>query len=611
MMAQPTISAADGTTTFEFGAGLVFEISKAEQSRWGGTNAHIRVLDHSLDESPLLGAGTIRLDDIRERERFCQTLQRRDGKVDDWPGHLLLIADHISQHAPTASAATPVVVRLNDVEREDVEWMEVNRVAKGKVHMLDGDPGVGKTFITHAFMAAATTGAPLFGEGDRREPARALLLTAEDGLGDTVRPRIEDMGGDLSRITVLTAVRKGDGEERHLSLVDDLSALGEVLSEGGYDVVIIDPINAYLGTELDTNRDAALRSVLTPIAALAAKHRVAIILVRHLTKGSRDRAIYRGQGSIAYTAAARLAMIVGKNPDNEGERVIAWVKNNLGPEAPAIAFSLNDGQFRWLGETDVTASALVAPEQGPEERSALEEAKAFLRAALSEGPVSAADVMQMAKSEGHSERTIKRAKSANELAIISRPEGEAGRRGVRAWIWQLPDADDSGAGGPVKGANDIKGASQAGAVGPLNQPPLAPARVESAIGPLNNIVSTAAEEVGPLNTAGGSEDSRESPEEVKGARVPNTTRAHAREERHDSGAHRPASASDPAGSLAYCLALAVALDYPPLEFRSGETILEGGRNWGLFLRENEHDPGAVTTAIAALEALGEREPVHA
>ena len=144
-----------------------------------------------------------------------------------------------------------------------------------------------------------------------------LILSAEDGVADTIRPRLEDMGADLSRVTVLTAVIDEDGQERHPSLVDDLAALDEVLSAGSFGLVIVDPINAYLGTSLDTHRDAALRAVLTPLGKLAEKHNVVMDLVRHLTKGGADKAIYRGQGNIAYTAAARIGLLVAKKLADE------------------------------------------------------------------------------------------------------------------------------------------------------------------------------------------------------------------------------------------------------------------------------------------------------
>ena len=545
MMQPPTVTEDGGKTTFEFGSGLVAEVSKVENTRWGGTNVHLRVLDLSREESPLLAAATIRLDDLRERERFLQTLQNRDGKVDDWSACLLLIADHTSQRAPISDTAAPVTVRLLDIVREEVSWMSLNRLARGKLHMMDGDPGVGKTFATHAIASGVTTGAPLFGEGERREPAKVLILSGEDGPGDTIRPRIEDMHGDLSRVMLLTAVRKGDGEERQFSLIDDLAALEKVLSEGGYEVVIIDPINSYLGTDLDTNRDAALRSVLTPLAALAAKYNVAIILIRHLTKSSRDRPIYRGQGTIAYTAASRLAMIVGKNPDNERERVICWVKNNLGPEAPAIAFCLDDGQFRWLGETDVTASALVAPERGTEEHSALAEARAYLSEALADGQQPARDIEREAEGLGISKGTLRRAREALHIETIA--IRTAGDVGVQRWDWRLP-------GGLGEQDAQLRKSAHLNPDSYPEQPSM-----PELVGHLNNKLP-------------------ERPEE-------------------------PPATNDEEAERDLCFSSAGALHFPEIALGPGRKVVGGKTGWHRFTQRQ--DLGVIRTAQAGLDQLGE------
>lgn len=546
MMQPPTMQEEGGRYSFAWGDAYEIEIRNIKRLRFGD-EVDVRVLDQSQGDSPVIASATVRLGDLRERQRFCQSIVSRDGKVPDWDARFMVVADYISQQVPTASNATPVTVILKDVEREEVAWLARGRLARRKLHMMDGDPGVGKTFVSDAIVAAVTTGNPLFGEGERREPAKALMLTAEDDLGDTVRPRIEDMGGDLSRVTILTGVRKENGEERHLSLVDDLTAVDTVLSKGGFDVVVIDPINAYLGAELDTNRDAALRSVLTPIAALAMKHQVAIICIRHLTKGGRDRPIYRGQGSIAYTAAARIVMIVGKNPDNEEERVIVWIKVTNGADPSAIAFSLTEGQFRWLGETDVTASALLAPEKGTEERSKLDEARAFLEDTLADGPVSTPDVEKQAAMAGISSGTLRRAKaSLGVQADAVRAEGE---KGVRMWTWGLP----------------------AGLGHQGDQP-----REDEALSP-----------------------------ELDLEQADNEALAEGADLLH-SGAPEPEqspSDTDEKAERALCLGSAKALDYPEIELGPGENIGPGEASWQLSVQKNGMD--VIKAAQAALDRLGE------
>ena len=334
-----------------------------------------------------------------------------------------------------AAAIVPVLVRLSRVAREEVRWLWPDRLPLGRLTGIIGDPGVGKSWLTLAIAAAVTKGVPLPGAPTAVDPGKVLLLTAEDGLADTVRPRLEDMEADLERIKVLAAVRDHENE-RLPSLLTDIPALEQELSTGGYQLVVIDPINAYLGVTLDTHRDAPLRAVLAPLAALAERQGVATMFVLHLTKAQADRAIYRAQGGIAYIAATRVVHLVGVNPDNERERVFACIKNNLAPLPPALAFSLNEGQFGWKGLTDVTPAALLAADDEDVASGALAEAEDFLRQALADGPRGAKAMLDEGASVGIARRTLMRAKAA--MKISSQMIGEEGKRGAGKWWWRLP-----------------------------------------------------------------------------------------------------------------------------------------------------------------------------
>ena len=349
------------------------------------------------------------------------------------------IAQSISKYPDEKSAqkavCSPVVVRMEDVLTEAVQWLWHGRIPRGKLTIAEGDPGAGKSWWSMAVATAVTLGKSLPGDEfeDERKPANVLLLTAEDGLGDTIRPRLESMGADLSRVKVLTGVRDLEGKERHFSLTEDLAAVEATLKDGAYALVIIDPLNAYLGAEIDTHKDAALRSVLTPITKMAETHNVAIVCIRHLTKSPREKAMYRGQGSIAYTAAARVVHIIGAHPNNPSERVMACTKNNLAPFPLAVVYKIESGKFSWEGEKDISPEFLLAPAQSGEEKTALDEAKDFLNGALSKGHRPASDVVDEAKEASISEKTLKRAKLA--IGIITRKEG-FGSEGK--WVWELP-----------------------------------------------------------------------------------------------------------------------------------------------------------------------------
>jgi hypothetical protein len=330
----------------------------------------------------------------------------------------------------------PVIVPLDTVEREDVEWLWERRIPKGRLTGLVGDPDAGKSTLALAIAARVSTGEPLPGDAQQREPGRVLLLTAEDGLADTVRPRLEDGGANLNRVHVLSAVRDSKGQKHMPNLVDDLPALEHALFLGQYSLVIIDPINAYLGVTVDTHRDAALRSVLAPLAALAERYKVAVLFILHLTKGQRDRTIYRAQGSIAYVAAARVVHLVGLNPGNEGERAMVCIKNNLAPKPASLAFEIAEGGFRWLGETALTADDLLAPDQGKKRTLPRDNAKDFLRELLAHGPVEAVEVLSKADAAGIARKTLTRAK--DDLGISAGRQG-FGRGGH--WAWELPGGD--------------------------------------------------------------------------------------------------------------------------------------------------------------------------
>jgi putative DNA primase/helicase len=355
-------------------------------------------------------------------------------------GHLLdggrcAICEYLPVDNPVMPyGPTAVTVTMADVEREHVTYLWQDRLPAGRLTGIIGDPGVGKSWFTLAIVTAVTTGAALPGDSPR-EPGNVLLLTAEDGLADTVRPRLEDMGADLSRVTVLTAVRNSEGSEHHPSLVDDLPALAKLLAaDPSIRLVVIDPINAYLPSNLDTHRDAALRSVLAPLANLAESRRVAVAFVGHLNKSSRDRAIYRANGSVAYIGAPRVVHLVGQSPDNERERVICCIKNNLAATPSALSFELSEGQFLWRGESNVTAAALLAPDASDDERSTRQEASDFLREILHDGPVEAKVIQTQARECGITERVLRSARDA--LGVKSSRVGGLGASGK--WVWALP-----------------------------------------------------------------------------------------------------------------------------------------------------------------------------
>jgi hypothetical protein len=297
------------------------------------------------------------------------------------------------------------------------------RIPLGKVTLIDGDPGLGKSFVTLALATAVSLGRGIPGQAPE-SPANVLLLSAEDGLADTVRPRLDAMGANCTQILSLN--------KRVILDAAGCAALDEILTTEKPRLVVIDPLFAYTGAKVDINRANETRDIMARLASLAEKHGCAIVCVRHLTKGGRDKSIYRGIGSIDLTAACRSVLLVGADANDKTRRAIVQIKNNLAEMAEPIGYSLIDGQFAWTGVSDLTADQILANEQSADDALPLDEAIQFLKELL-DGPMNQKDVKKAAQKAGIAERTLLRAK--RKLRVKSDKFG-FGADGC--WIWRLP-----------------------------------------------------------------------------------------------------------------------------------------------------------------------------
>ncbi|MGH7883021.1 MAG: AAA family ATPase, partial [Candidatus Dormibacteraceae bacterium] len=285
-------------------------------------------------------------------------------------------------------------IRISEVEREEVEWLWWQRLPLGKVVVLDGDPGLGKSTLTLDLAARVSTGGQMpDGTDSIAGGAGVVVLSAEDGLADTIRPRLEAAGADLERVATFR-VNDAQGAERFPELPGDIPAIERVIGEMGAKLLIIDPLMAYLGGEVNSHRDQDVRRALAPLANLAERAGVVAVVVRHLNKASGGSPIYRGGGSIGIIGAARVGLLVAKDPQDEERRILAPVKTNLSAPPPSLAYKMvpvgiEGVRVEWQGASEVTAAQLlvVANSESAGERSALEEAEAFLIELLSKGPV--------------------------------------------------------------------------------------------------------------------------------------------------------------------------------------------------------------------------------
>lgn len=300
----------------------------------------------------------------REAERSAMYLALRGRGVGHDVAHQM-VDDAIADHRPTSPGEGPRPVRLSSVAPEEVRWLWEPRIPLGKVTIIEGHPDEGKSTLLIDLAARITKGlgVPLAAVGAPGEPAGVVLVTAEDGLADTILPRLEAAGGDPSRVLAY-------GAEELPEIPGDLSALEEPVRRVNAKLVIIDPLMAVLSGVVDAYKDHHVRRALAPLAAFAARLGVAVVVVRHLTKGNGTDPKTRGSSSIAFTGAARSVLLCAPHPDRDGVKVLARVKGNLGPPWKSLAYRVvvPDGgrvpRIEWLGPVDLDARTLLAAQAG-------------------------------------------------------------------------------------------------------------------------------------------------------------------------------------------------------------------------------------------------------
>jgi hypothetical protein len=369
------------------------------------------------------------LDDTELHQIICNVLKQPD-RVEAVPDVELEI---------TGSQRHTVMTRLTDIDPQMVEYVWPGRIARGRLNLLIGDPGLGKSFVVLDVAARVTTGRQ-WPDGGVAPMGDVLILSAEDHAADTIRPRADALGADVARIYILSGVRVGEvtDQDQPFSLVTDLPLLDAAIDRTGAILVDIDPVSAYLGTKLDSYKDAHVRSVFGPLAALAERRNVAIVGIMHLTKGTDRRALYRTLGSVAFVAAARLVFAVAPHRERADVRVLVPVKSNVCAPADSLAFRLTDGRLTWEVDPvlNVTADQLLSAQAlGRHER---QDAVEWLRAVLSDGPVSVAVLQAEAKAAGLAWMTVRRAKA--DLDVDSVRTGGLGADGHWSWFLQPPQS---------------------------------------------------------------------------------------------------------------------------------------------------------------------------
>lgn len=311
------------------------------------------------------------------------------------------------------------IISMDEVEIKPVNWLWYPYIPFGKITIMQGDPGEGKTTIALRIAALLSRGEKLPCDETEQMPTVVIYQTAEDGLDDTVKPRLIEAGADCTKIKVI------DESDKALSMLDE--RIEQAIVKENAKVIILDPIQAYVGKDINMNCANEIREVMKNIAIIAAKYNCAIILIGHMNKNGGGKSTYRGLGSIDFQASARSVLIVGRLKSNPEIRVMAHSKSSLAPEGKPIAFELNhDTGFKWIGHYDITLDDLLNGFVN-ENKSAL--AERLIKECLADGQAPQSDIVKKAKSQDISKRILDEAKK--NLGVKS-------KRVNNQWLWELP-----------------------------------------------------------------------------------------------------------------------------------------------------------------------------
>lgn len=306
---------------------------------------------------------------------------------------------------------------MEDIKCEDIEWLWYPFIPYGKVTIIQGDPGEGKTTLVLQMIAKLTRGEAII-NGETKMPINVIYQTAEDGLSDTIKPRLVAANADCSKVVVI------DDRETPLTMLD--VRLEKAIDETGAKLVVLDPIQGFLGADVDMHRANEIRPVMKHIAEMAEKYHCAILLIGHMNKCNMGKSAYRGLGSIDFQAAARSVLIVGRIKNEPEIRVVCQIKNSLAPEAKSIAFKLSEKNgFEWIGECDIKADELLCgTAKGIKQKTAID----FLENTLSNGKMPQTKIAELAEKNGISNKTLRNAKKTLDI--------KASKIGNQ-WYWEL------------------------------------------------------------------------------------------------------------------------------------------------------------------------------
>lgn len=321
------------------------------------------------------------------------------------------------------------LIHMEDVVSKEVEWLWYPYIPYGKITIIEGDPGEGKTTLVLKLAAALSRGLPLPCDDDKEyEPIHIIYQTAEDGIEDTIKPRLEKAGADCSMIRVI------DETDKELSMTDD--RLEQAIIETGARLIILDPIQAYIGATVDMHRANEIRPVLKHLGIIAEKYNCAIILIGHMNKASGSKSTYRGLGSIDIQATARSVLLVARLRDKPNIRIMAHDKSSLAPAGDAIGFEMTeDNGMVCIGPYDITIDELLSGNEGRGKKK-LDIAENFIKEYFGTNKVIPSNEIMMEAAK----RSIKRntlLSAKKKMGITS--DKEKAEDGTIYWTWVMPE----------------------------------------------------------------------------------------------------------------------------------------------------------------------------
>ena len=311
----------------------------------------------------------------------------------------------------------------SSVTAKKIEWLWYPYIPYGKITIVQGDPGDGKTTFVLNIASLLSNGLPMPDSDSKTTCSKIIYQSAEDGIDDTIKPRLLSAGADCAKIAFI------DESEYSLTLNDN--RIENAISETGARLMIIDPLQAYLSEGTEMNRADGIRPLMKHLSAVANRTGCAIVIIGHMNKASGSKGIYRGLGSIDITASARSVLLVGKIKSNPAVRVMAQIKNSLAEEGSPIAFEINENStVRWIGKYDVTVDEILSGDEAQNNNNKLSEAAESLKQLLGDGDAPCMELYAILNNKGIGKRSIDRAKKQLGIKSIKHSDG---------WYWSLPE----------------------------------------------------------------------------------------------------------------------------------------------------------------------------